>query len=69
MAGWLVVPRGRGSGYFNALAQKKSGLVMHPPGNPAEPERIVKTLGVFLSADYPSCFHLLLLSYGLIVMQ
>jgi hypothetical protein len=25
-------------------AQKKSGLVMHPPGNPAEPERIVKAL-------------------------
>jgi hypothetical protein len=23
------------------ITHKKSGLVMHPPGNPAEPERVV----------------------------
>jgi hypothetical protein len=57
MAGWVVMPRGRGSGYFKAFAQKKSGLVIYPPGNPAEPERIVKTLGDSVSVACPSCFH------------
>jgi hypothetical protein len=41
-------------------AQKKSGLVMHPPGNPAEPERIVKALCWNCYGDPQSCFHSLL---------
>jgi hypothetical protein len=36
--------------------QKKSGLVIHLPGNPAEPERIVKALCGNFSQVPLSCF-------------
>jgi hypothetical protein len=59
--------------HFNGNApdggQKKSGPAWRPPGNPAEPERIVKLLGWNLVFCSPNCFHSLLCSYGAIVMQ
>jgi hypothetical protein len=41
-------------------AQKKSGLVMHPPGNPAEPERIVKAFNWMCFCSPPKPFSFII---------